>query len=1183
MHAKRSNLDAPGVAASIFSKSAALSVLAALAWAVSPAAYGNAKDVIWRGGNGNWNDPSLWNVPEDPSLAIDPNNGVLGFNYKVSIAGNSVVKLKDNRQIDQLSISAGSSLVIENSQQLTLSGSAGPILLNEGTLQFASLGNFTDLLLSGGEISFTGGGTVTLGAHSNNRIGGQSGSERLVNVDNVIQGGGQIGLNQIALTNQSVIEANQAGTALVLDPNSVGFTNTGTLRAADGATLLLQDGTFQNSGGVVAAKSGSRVDLSGATLAGGTLTTFDTGRIRNLNTAALDGVTLSADSVFEQANNSQTKLSGSFANRGTYSMLSAGNSTDLIIVGDVVLSGGGTLDLSANFQNRLYGQAGTERLTNTDNLIRGSGQLGVNLLALTNQGTIQADQSGAPLTLDPGSGGVENAHTLKAVNGGVLQLHGGRFTNTSSGLIFADDASEVELHGAVVVGGTLATAGTGVIQNTGVAGLQDVTLAAGSKFQQLNNTRTDLAGSLSLLGVLSLESLGNQTDLVLGENTLVSGDGSISLSANFQNRIYGGDGNEHLTSNTLIRGSGQLGVNLLAITNQSVVQADRSGANLRIDPNATGFANYGTLRATQGATLELHDGLFTNSPNGKLLAEGSSSINLNGAAVSGGTLATIGSGVIRNVAASSLQNTTLTGGSRFEQPNNTALKLIGSLENQGILALLSLGNQTDLVVSGDVSLSGGGTVALSGNAQNRIYGQSGTERLVNAGNLIRGGGQIGVNLLALTNQGVIEADQPGASLTLDPSTGGFLNENVVRASQGATLNLVDGVFTNSNSGVMEAIQGSAIRLNGATVEGGTLLADATSSFVNNGNARLRNLAIATGTTITQPNNTLLNLEGTLHNSGLIQVASQGNHTDLLLGGSGDVTLLGGGVLHLTPNAQNRIYASSSGNRLVNLNHTIQGSGQIGLGQISILNQGTLEAIHPAVPLTVDTAAGFTLVNEGLARAMNGATLLIADPFLNKAITEVDSGSKIDVAAAFTQTTSGATRLRGGTLEANSFDFQGGALLGFGTVVGDVQSAAFLSPGEAIGTLNFSGNLTLAAASQLFFQLGGATRGTLYDTILAQGATLNGALLVAFANGFEELALADQTFTLLESINPLNGVFAGIADGSRLTTLDGFGSFVVNYGPNSVFLTDFQAIPEPGTVGLILIGLGVLARAHRRRT
>lgn len=72
------------------------------------------------------------------------------------------------------------------------------------------------------------------------------------------------------------------------------------------------------------------------------------------------------------------------------------------------------------------------------------------------------------------------------------------------------------------------------------------------------------------------------------------------------------------------------------------------------------------------------------------------------------------------------------------------------------------------------------------------------------------------------------------------------------------------------------------------------------------------------------------------------------------------------------------------------------------------------------------------------------------------------------------------------------------------------------------------------------------------------------------------------------MGPVLGSFLNVANGQRLETSDGSGSFVVNYGTGAyadgVYLTDFEAgtVPEPGSMCLLGIsGAGLLIRRRRR--
>ena len=140
-------------------------------------------------------------------------------------------------------------------------------------------------------------------------------------------------MNAIAITNAGLIVANQPA-SLDINPNATGMINTGTLRAASGATLNLSGsggGTFTNTGGTIEAQAGSTVRLiDGAVIIGGTLTTSDSGIITTpsggavQNGATLNGVTVSSGSQFVGAPNSQTTLMGTITNNGTMALASTG-------------------------------------------------------------------------------------------------------------------------------------------------------------------------------------------------------------------------------------------------------------------------------------------------------------------------------------------------------------------------------------------------------------------------------------------------------------------------------------------------------------------------------------------------------------------------------------------------------------------------------------------------------------------------------------------------------------------------------------------------------------------------------------------------------------------------------------------------------------------------------------------
>lgn len=165
-----------------------------------------------------------------------------------------------------------------------------------------------------------------------------------------------------------------------------------------------------------------------------------------------------------------------------------------------------------------------------------------------------------------------------------------------------------------------------------------------------------------------------------------------------------------------MNGSGNLGNNAIGLVNQGagVIDANLSGLVLRIDPNSgSGLTNMGVMQASNGGVLLLtgNGGGFNNS-GGIIIAQTGSQVQLTaGAALSGGTLATVGTGEIHNLDSASLAN--LTNAGALIGNNNPTTTLSGTITNSGAILLASLDNFTDLSLNGNVTLTGGGVVTLT--------------------------------------------------------------------------------------------------------------------------------------------------------------------------------------------------------------------------------------------------------------------------------------------------------------------------------------------------------------------------------------------------------------------------------------------------------------------------------------
>ena len=388
-----------------------------------------------------------------------------------------------------VTVSTGSTITTQDGTVTALLGT----ITNHGTLALASAGDFTDLRVSG-NVDLTGGGTVTMSNFTTNRIDQNAASSTLTNVDNTIQGSGQIGVNGLTLVNQATINANQPSALLI---NAAGTTNTGMLEATAGGTLNLASATTNTSGTILSSGAGSIVNLSGSTITSGTLTTSG-GGVMNSGGSTLSGVTVSTGSTITTQDGTVTALLGTITNHGTLALASAGDFTDLRVSGNVDLTGGGTVTMSNFTTNRIDQNAASSTLTNVDNTIQGSGQIGVNGLTLVNQATINANQSSALLI---NAAGTTNTGTLEATAGGTLNLASAT-TNTSGTILSSGAGSIVNLSGSTITSGTLTTSAGGVM-NSGGSTLSGLTVSTGSTITTQDGTVTALLGTITNHGTLA--------------------------------------------------------------------------------------------------------------------------------------------------------------------------------------------------------------------------------------------------------------------------------------------------------------------------------------------------------------------------------------------------------------------------------------------------------------------------------------------------------------------------------------------------------------------------------------------------------------------------------------------------------------------------------------------------------
>jgi hypothetical protein len=114
----------------------------------------------------------------------------------------------------------------------------------------------------------------------------------------------------------------------------------------------------------------------------------------------------------------------------------------------------------------------------------------------------------------------------------------------------------------------------------------------------------------------------------------------------------------------------------------------------------------------------------------------------------------------------------------------------------------------------------------------------------------------------------------------------------------------------------------------------------------------------------------------------------------------------------------------------------------------------------------------------------------------------------------------------------------------------VPSAGVLSPIRSPQGATISGDYNQqTAGATLAVEIGGPFQFTEFGVLtVLETASLGGNLQITLTNEFIPTNL--NSFDILRANGGLTGAFANVANGQRLMTSDGLGSFVVNYGPGN---------------------------------
>jgi Legume lectin domain/FecR protein len=656
----------------------------------------------------------------------------------------------------------------------TLTVAAAPVFDNNNTLEAngAELDLVNTTVINDGTVEATGTG--------------------MLNLESATINGGSV----LTATSTDVIEAT-SGISTISGASS--FINNGTLETL-GAELDLVNTTLTNNGSVV-------VDVTEGL--SGTL---------KLENAAINGgsvLTATSTDVIEATSGVST-IGGasSFINSGALEALGA--ELDLINTvvtnaGTVEATGGGVLNLQNATINggSVLTAASTDVIEATSGVSTISGAssfinngtletLGAELdlvnTTLTNNGSVVVDVTeGLSGTLKLENTAINGGSVTTAASTDMIEATSGVSTiNGTASFVnagtVAANGAELDLVNTTVsnAGGTIESIGTGILNlrnaaiNGGFLGGSGRIATAAGNFDSTLNGITIAAGALVLAAAGTLDLTGAITNH--GEVDATTGQVDLE-NANFGGGILGGTGT--------------------IATAASNVDSTLGGVTIAGGTKVT--AAVGALDLT---------GVITN--NGEIDAT-TGKVHLESVTINGGTLG--GTGMVATEGGADMLNgVAIAGGTTVNVTDNTTLELSGTISLSGSIALNSLGDVTQLKISGYVLLDGGGQLTLSDNINNNIVSDGSAATLANF-DTITGAGTIGDSDLTLLNSGTIDATGTHV-LTID--TG--INTVTAAGLVGSLL------VTNNAGGILEASAGHTLQiddnvLNNGLIQAGNLGSD----------------------------------------------------------------------------------------------------------------------------------------------------------------------------------------------------------------------------------------------------------------------------------------------------------------------------------------------------------------------
>jgi hypothetical protein len=898
--------------------------------------------------------------------------------------------------------------------------------------------------------------------------------------------GGQIELlDQSSILNSGLIKLGQGGD--FKDQSSV--TNSGTIELAGGTLNVQVD--IANSGGIIQVDGDTTLKLNGAAINGGTIndngpidvtadssingTSVDNGEDGTTTVDALlngggviveSGVTLTLDNV---------TVSGTiFVDTAAGATIQVDGGTTLTL-DDVMVIGGtitdnGTIRVDAETTLKLKGVAINGGTINDNGTIDVTADSSINGTSIDNgeDGTTTIDA-----LLNNGEVTIESDVTLTLDN---VTVTGTTFIDTAGGAtIQVDGGTTLTLDDVTVTGGTITDNGTIQVDTETTLTLNGVAINGGT----INdNGAIDVTADSSINGSAT-DALLNNGEVTIESDVTLTLDNVTVNGTTFADTAGGAILQVGVGTTLTLEGGATIDGGTI---NDGTAIVDVKDV-ARIDSNAT--LNNGRVTIESGATLTLDDvtvngTAFTDlAPSSTIQVDDGDTLTLNNASISGG--AVTDNGTIDISGAVTFQSGVTVNGGAMSIAKGATLDIENAVTGTGATL-----NGVNVINSGTIQVDapGAGTTIISLMLDGGTTVTGGT-LLIHVGfpvGSIEGTVEIGtggatLDHVTVTNNNSLTIDDSN-TLTLSHVTinGGIINAGTFSDGLGGTIDVIgdssingitadngDGFTTVNailNNGEVTVESGVTLTLDNVTVNGTVFTGLDTSSIiqVDDGDTLALNGAAINGGTIIVTGT--LDLENATVNGGTLggagTIATAAGNIDSTLNG---VTIAGGtlvtaavGTLDLTGIITNNGEIDATTGTLDLESATVNGgtikvfgvmdsTGISFITNAGITNSGLIESIGGI--LTIDPVAGPTVVNSGTLEANGGELDITGDPVTNTGILQAIDDSTLKLTTLTVTNTGGTVTVdNGSTLDLANATIDGGTLGNSGTL--DSTGISFIS-------------------------------------------------------------------------------------------------------------------------------------------